>query len=209
MRKLYIFILLSITSFISACQTMTADKSALINSNPKSILILPVVNNSTEVKFPEAALAIHASQIVAEAGYYILSPSIIKEFFAENGYYEAQEIHDIPLDQLKKVFNVDAVLYPELEKFGTKYQIIRSSSGATIKGKLVDTRSGEVIWSDSARAEKESKGLLDALIAQVTDSLTDAASNLSVVAINNLLVPTPQKGLAPGHRSPDRNATPQ
>lgn len=205
MRKLYLLILLSVTAFISACQT-TANKSALINSNPKSILILPIVNNSTEVKFPETALATHASRIVAEAGYYIFSPYLIKEFFAENGYHEAQEIHDIPIEQLKKVFNVDAVLYPVLESFGTKYKVLLSSSGATISGKLVDTRSGDIIWSDSSTVEKASVGLLDALIAQIADSLTDTASNFSIVAIDNLLTPTPQKGLAPGHRSPDRNS---
>lgn len=206
MRKFYTFILLALTSLISACQT-PVDKSALINSNPKSILILPMVNNSTEVKFPEALLAIQSSQIVSEAGYYTFSPYIIKKFFADNGYHEAQEIHDIPLEQLRKIFGVDAVLYPVLENFGTKYKVLLSSSGATVSGKLMDTHTGEIIWKDSATAEKASVGLLDALIAQIADSLTDAASNFSIVAINDLLTPTPQKGLAPGHRSPERTST--
>jgi len=67
-------------------------------------------NESVEVG---AELAVYSSVVkpLAEAGYYVVPPTLVSETFRQNGYSKPTEIHSIRLGRLKEIFGSDAVLF--------------------------------------------------------------------------------------------------
>lgn len=201
--------LLGCSLLLTACAVnQPPDYTAFRNSDPKSILILPPVNESSEVG---AGDSVYSAVFipVAEAGYYPIPVAVTKEYFKANGMTEAFDIHHIPLKKLHEVFGADAVLYLTVNSFGSSYQILQSATTVTVSGRLIDTQTGETLWSGSGTAQQTSGGsglgaLVSAIISQVVNDASNLSHTLSVQAGFNLLSPTriDQRGWIFGHRSP-------
>ncbi len=59
------------------------DYSALENSRPRSILVIPPLNNSVEVNAPYVFLSTITAPL-AEKGYYVFPVAVIDRFLKEN-----------------------------------------------------------------------------------------------------------------------------
>ena len=88
----------------------TYDYTALKQAKPRSILVLPPVNESLDIKATHSLLA-HSSQPLAEAGYYVLPVALVDETFRQNGLTQADDMHAVDLKKLNDIFGADAVLY--------------------------------------------------------------------------------------------------
>ncbi len=190
-------ICLGISLLLSACASKKEpyDYSAYQQHKPKSILVVMPANDSLENKAPSAVLS-HSIKPLSEAGYYVFPAALVQETFVQNGIYDGEQIKDISLDKIKKIFNPDAVLYLNVEKYGTKYKVIDSQSTVTVSGKLVDVSSGQQLWSGTKTIAKSSvdhskSNLLGALIVaavtQVANTATDQSYGLSEQVVNQLL----------------------
>ncbi|MDD3774374.1 MAG: DUF799 domain-containing protein [Sulfurovaceae bacterium] len=206
-----LFATILIVSLFSGCQQPSPyDYTAFKAHHPKSILILPPVNNSTEIKATPSIYAT-ASLPLAESGYYVFPATLVYETFKENGLTMPNDIHDVSPAKLYKIFNADSALYITINDYGVKYKVIQSDVVVELKAKLVDLKSGETIWSGEARAssaerQSNNNGLLGALISaainQIVGQITDQGFNYGSIANNRLLSAGYNGGILYGHRSP-------
>ena len=126
------------------------------------------------------------TQPIAERGYYVFPVAIVDQFLKENGMPTAGEMHQVPLNKVAEVTGADAVMFITLEKYGSKYQVLRSATIVQIKARLVDTRSGILLWEGTGRAQQNSGGsgnifvdLIAAAVTQAVNSSLDQAHEVS------------------------------
>ncbi len=183
-----IFILLGLLIIVLTGCAVPApyDYSNLIASNPTSILVIPPRNNSMEVNAPYIFLSTITKPLV-EKGYYVFPVSVIDTFFKENGMQTTDDMNSIPLDKIREIIKPDAVLYADIEKWGQEYQIISSKGIVKYTFRLLDGKTGALLWDGKAEAIATSgdggggiAGLLvSAVVDQVMSSVLDPTVNLS------------------------------
>lgn len=92
---------------------------------PRSILVIPPLNESTAVQGTYSYLST-VSRPVAELGYYVFPVAVVDQFLKENGMPTAGEMHQVPPEKVREILGADAVMYVTLEQYGSKYQVINS-----------------------------------------------------------------------------------
>ncbi|APC18842.1 hypothetical protein BLL42_25210 [Pseudomonas frederiksbergensis] len=189
----------------------TVDYSAYKQSRPKTILVLPPLNNSPDVKASYSMLS-QVTYPLAEAGYYVLPIALVDETFRQNGLTTPADIHQAPANKLQEIFGADAALYITVTDYGTRYMVISSATVVTASAKLVDLKTGTTLWTGSASASSEEGsnnsggGLLGVLITaavkQIINSSTDAGHPIAGITSARLLSAGHSAGLLYGPRSP-------
>lgn len=175
---------------------------------PRSIVVLPPLNETTDVNAPYVFLST-VTRPLAESGYYVLPVAVVDAFMKENGLPTPGEMQGVSLEKIHEVLGADAVLYVTIESWGQKYRVISSDTEVKARAKLVDVATGETLWTGNAFARQSSSAgqsdligmLVAALINQVVASITDPAHELARVA-NGGMVFDQQSGLLLGPRHP-------
>lgn len=188
---------------MAGCKTIPPkDYTAFRQSDPHSILVLPPINESTEVIASYSVLTT-VTRPLSELGYYVIPVVMVDQLMKENGLALPAEMHQAPLAKLREVFGADAVLYLTVEKYGSKYQLISSNSIVFLRAELVDARTGTKIWDGRSEAVYSGQaGVIEALVTQVMNKLFDQAHQVAAMATAQLLLPKGQ-GLPLGPRHPD------
>ena len=194
------------------CATKQAayDYTAFKAAKPRSIVVLPPLNNSPEVNAGNSVYA-QVSYPLAEAGYYVLPVAVVGETFKQNGLTNAADIHGVDVRKLNEIFGADAGLYITIDKYGSTYTVIDSVAVVAVTAKLVDLKTGTLLWEGKASASNNEGGnnggggLIGALVAaavkQILNSTTDAAHPVAGVANARLLSAGMTNGLLYGPRS--------
>lgn len=179
----------------SGCVTpQPYDYTALKESKPRSIVVIPPMNNSIEANAPYVYLST-ITRPLAEKGYYVFPVSVIDHFMKENGLPTPAEMNSVPLDKIEENIGADAALYIIIDDWGQNYQITSSVAKVSVKLKLLDVKTGAVLWQASAYAQKNSGdgggGLLGAMVAalveQILSSSIDHTPMLSRAANSNAI----------------------
>jgi hypothetical protein len=198
---------------LAGCATKPFDYTNLRQHPPRSIVVLPPLNQSTAVQGTYGYLST-VTRPLAELGYYVFPVAVVDQFLKENGLPTAGEMHAAPLEKFAEILGADAVLFVTLEQYGTTYQIINSATTVKAKAKLVDTRTGLLLWEGMGLAQQNtgSSGNLiaDAIAAalgQIINSSTDSAHDVSRMA-NFSLFYTQDRGLLFGPYHPKYAAEP-
>lgn len=182
------------------------DYSAYRQSNPKSILVLPPLNESPDVRSVYSVYSV-VTEPLAESGYYVFPVAMVDQTFKDNGLSNPPEIHEVAPAKLHQIFGADAILYLVITKYGTTYSILDSRNEVAVQARLVDARSGALLWDGSAHASDGGSGgngrngLVTALIKQVISDATDGARQQARQASHQLLSAR-RDGLLYGPRSP-------
>lgn len=187
------------------------DYTAFINSKPASLLVLPPLNDSPDVKASPSVWA-HATRPLSEAGYYVLPVTLVDETFRQNGLSIATDVQELPAQKLREFFGADAALYMRIKSYGTKYAVVTSETRVEVEGRIVDLRNGVLLWegkafASSAEQQQQAQGglvglLVTALVKQVVGTATDAAFGYAATADARLLGAPRPNGVLPGPRSP-------
>jgi hypothetical protein len=211
MKILKIVFLTALITLLAGCAAKKPyDYSEFRKSDPKSILILPPKNMSPDVKATYSFYS-HTQRPVAEGGFYVFPISLVDETFKNNGLTVADDIHNIDLSKLREIFGTDAVLYIDIKNYGTRYMVLNSASIVTAEAKLVDAKSGNVLWQGKASASSEEGNnnqgglavlLVTAVIKQVMGTVLDQSHRIANITSNRLLSPTMPNGILYGPRSP-------
>ncbi|MDY4295852.1 MULTISPECIES: DUF799 domain-containing protein [unclassified Xanthomonas] len=198
---------------LSACATqpMSQDYSAYKASKPRSILVLPPVSHAPDVNASLSVLSVTTLPL-AEAGYYVMPVAPVYETFKQNGITVADEAQAVSPEKLREIFGADAALYITVEKYGAVYQIINSVVVVSANAKLVDLRTGTVLWQGQAQAssgENQNNAggglvgmLVTAAINQVVNQVTDQGHQMGNVASQRLLSAGHPGGLLYGPYNP-------
>jgi hypothetical protein len=203
------------TIWLGGCATPVAkyDYTAFRKAAPKSILILPPINQSPDIQASNGILAT-ATFPVAEDGFYVFPVAMVTQTFKENGVTSPDEIQQLPIAKLREVFGADAALYITVKSYGASYQVVASNVQVTLEAKLVDLRTGDLLWQGKASASNQegrsNQGgligmLVVALVEQVINSsVADPSYGVGAIANNRLLRARPDtNGMMYGPRSPD------
>lgn len=197
---------------LSACATPKApyDYTAFKAARPASILILPPINESPDVKASPAVMA-SAIYPLAEAGYYVLPVSLVDETFKQNGLTVAEDIANVAPEKLRSIFGADAALYMKVKRYGSSYFVIGSETVVTVEAKIVDLRGGGLLWQGEATAssaESNNNGggglaalLVAAVVKQIMSQQMDAGFVYANVANQRLLGAPVLNGVLFGPRS--------
>ncbi|KWE72676.1 hypothetical protein WL77_04365 [Burkholderia ubonensis] len=206
---------LSIVALLSACAQPVkhADYTAFKKSQPRSILVLPPLNETSDVAATYGMLS-QMTLPLAEAGYYVVPVAVMDEAFKQNGLTNAAEIQETSPAKLREIFGADAALYSKVSKYGSVYQVIDSTTVVTASAKLVDLKTGDVLWQGKGSASGKELGnnvnvggfgivgmLVQAAVKQIAHSLTDEAHDVAGLTSNRLLSAGPPTGLLYGPRS--------
>ncbi|MEM7674576.1 MAG: GNA1162 family protein [Myxococcota bacterium] len=187
MRILFIVLLLG----SSACATAQGyDYTNFEANRPQSILVLPPLNASPEVEAPGSWLST-VTRPLAERGYYVFPVHVVAAYMRDNGLPTAGEMHNVGLAKIDEVLGADAVLYTQIEEWGSSYFVVSTQVRVTLSYRLVHVKTGEILW-EGTRSEVSSSdnggggggaGLLGALIgavvSQIANSLTDPSRPLA------------------------------
>jgi hypothetical protein len=193
---------------LAGCAAKPYDYTNFRLHPPRSILVLPPLNESTAVE-ATWGYASTVSRPLAERGYYVFPIAVVDQFLKENGLPGAGEMHQAPLNKVREILGADAVLYITVEQYGTKYQLINAATIVKARAKLVDTRTQVPLWEGKTAVQQNSNsgsgGLIGAMVAaaltQIINSSIDAAHNLSRTA-NAVLIDTKDQGLLYGPYHP-------
>ncbi|ELB1482699.1 DUF799 family lipoprotein [Vibrio parahaemolyticus] len=152
MNMIKTLFLITCVSLLSACQTTQIERQTGFEEiNPKSILILPVVNKSVDV---DAPLAVYSSLpvMLAEKGYYVYPSNTVKTILEYEGLYEPAEVQALPTNKLADMFGADVFLYVTIEQWDTKYVLISSTTEVEFTYTFKD-REGNTIWEAAKKME--------------------------------------------------------
>jgi hypothetical protein len=204
---------LSIVALLSACahQVKRPDYTAFKKSQPRSILVLPPVNETSDVAATYGMLS-QMTLPLAESGYYVVPVAVMDETFKQNGLTNAVEIQGTPPAKLREIFGADAALYSKVTQYGTVYRILSSATVVSASAKLVDLRTGDVLWQGRASASNDEGGnnggggligmLVTAAVKQIANTLMDQSHDIAASTSSRLLSAGPPTGLLYGPRSP-------
>jgi len=163
---------------------------------PRSIVVLTPLNQSTDIKGAYSYLST-VTRPLAEMGYYVFPVAEVDELMKENGLPTAGEMQQAPLDKIGEIIGADSVLYVTLKKYGSKYEIISSVTTVSADAKLVDVKTGLILWEGTVTAQQSSGdsgggiigALITAAVTQVINSASDPAHDVSSMANFQLFTP--------------------
>lgn len=192
---------------LAGCATKPYDYTNFREHPPRSILVLPPLNESTEIEGTYSYLST-VTRPLAEHGYYVFPVAIVDQFMKENGMPTPGEMHQVPLNKIAEIIGADAVMYVTVLEYGTKYQILKSVPTVKAAAKLVDTRTGILLWEGKVVLVQQSNGsgnlladLIVAAVSQAVNTTTDQAHSLCGPA-NVILFTRKDEGLLYGPYHP-------
>lgn len=175
---------LSAVLILSACVTAppAKDYAAFRAASPRSILVVPALNNTVSVEAPDLFLST-ISQPFGERGYYMFPAYMVKRVLEEDGLSDAGLVHNADALRFGVLFGCDAVLFVSIERWESQYALIATSTNVQFDYTLKSCRTGEALWSDtqamtySPQASSSGNPLADLLAQAIVAALEKAAPN--------------------------------
>lgn len=184
--------ILAILSSGCAVQRQRADLDAFYAHQPRSILVIPVLNDTTEL----SASPVFVSTItrpLAERGYYVFPVYLTDLVLRDFGLAEAGHIHELPPQRFHELFGADAALYVVIKDWSSKYIILASSVVVEMDYMLKDTKTGTVLWQSTEKVFQNSNGagggLIGIAIAAAVNAMATDYEPLARQANNQAFLP--------------------
>ena len=174
---------LIVPALLLGCAHAPKDYTKLVAAQPRSILVVPVVNKSVDVNAADYFLSTVPIP-VAERGYYVFPVNLVKRLLEDDGLADPFLVHGADPMRLAALFGADAVLYVSIERWDAKYVVIQTSVTVQTKYLLKDGKTGDTLWQDEEKAVYSSNqnnqgGLIGAIVGA---AITKAAPNYMPLA---------------------------
>jgi hypothetical protein len=131
------------------------DYSAYFAHEPRSILVVPALNETTAVDAQPLYMTT-VSRPLAERGFYVFPVYLTELLLRDMGLPEPGLVHQLPLGRFRELFGADAVLFVTIKDWSNKYVLLQSSTVVTASFVLRDTRTGTVLWESTQSAARNS-----------------------------------------------------
>jgi hypothetical protein len=211
MKRLFLLASALITLVLAGCAKHTPyDYTAFKESKPKSILVLPPVNHSPDINASHSLSSVTTLPL-AEDGYYVFPVAVVDETFKQNGLTSPEDIRAVSVTKLRQIFGADAAMYIDITDYGSSYHVINSDTRVSANAKLVDLRTGKVLWTGVATAstledqQNNNAGiialLVQAAVAQIANTVSDKSHDMAIIASNRLFAAGTDGGVLYGPRS--------
>jgi hypothetical protein len=189
------------------------DYSAFRAAAPRSILVLPVVNDTNNVEAPALFLSTLPVPI-AELGYYVFPTYLVSRLLEDDGLADANLVHQADPVRVCGLFGADAALYVTIQSWVAKYIVLDTSVEVAFEYVLKDGKTGDTLWSErrsvvqssSAGYRSSGSGLADLVAMAVAAAVTKAAPDYMPLArqANAQVLLPPGVGLLPGPYAPQQ-----
>lgn len=186
MKRLILFAF--VCFFVSSCgmlNTVTRESqySKMYEEKPVTLLVMPPINNSTNVEAKDL-LYTSISRPLVEAGYYVVSPLLAMDILKAESAYDAELFFDAPLTMFNNFFGADAVVFSVIDSWTKKGMGIQTKIRYVIKSAYTN----EILFDRSCdlyldlSVDSGSSGLLGALIDLTASVISTAATDHIVAA---------------------------
>ena len=182
MRHIITFfsVLLAALLFASCAATYTRGSlyPNLYEERPVTLLVMPPINNTTNVEAKEL-LYTSISQPLVEAGYYVVSPHLAMELLKAESAYDAEMFIDRDAAIFGRVFGADAVVFSVIDVwrktgFGIETKIRYIVRSTTTNEVLFDRCCDLYLDMQTHRGGNSLFGqLVDLAAAAISTALTD------------------------------------
>ncbi len=147
MKRLAVLLLFSL---LGACAALEPKPNPALDTfrsvAPRSILIVPVVNESLEIDAGNYLLSTLPVQL-AERGYYVFPVNTVKVVLEQEGFYEAARVHQQPPEVLARLFGADAILYLTIKRWDAQYVVTNTTVTVQLEYRMV-AADGTEIWRE-------------------------------------------------------------
>ena len=211
MRLSRIFTLFVSVAGLAACAhpAPPKDYAEFRAAAPRSILVVPVVNKSTEVTAPDNFL-VSLSQPLAERGYYVFPVNMVKHTMEDGGLADADLVAQADPVRVAGLFGADAVLYASIEHWESRYIVISATTVVDVHYMLKSGKTGATLWDETVHTEYSPKSqntgnpLATLIAAAITAALEKASPSYIPLANQANLVAfyTKGRGVPPGPYDP-------
>lgn len=180
MKRPYVSIaILAILSFVllSGCgitRTRREMYPLMYAKAPASVLILPPVNNSSNLEAKEY-FACSLSEAVGRQGYYVFPVEAVFNVLRDEGLYETETLGPAVLANLRDYFGADAVLHTEIEYWEKVWLLTSGTLYIRARYHLISTQTGEVLWNFRSETEVKLESQSDKLVWAMVESAIKTA----------------------------------
>lgn len=195
-----------IALLLAGCvQQAVRDYSAFRAADPRSILIVPVINNTVEVSAPDYFLST-ISKPVAERGFYVFPVHLVKRVSEDEGMSDSNLVHAADPTLLAKYFGADAVLYVTIERWDARYAVFSTSVTVEFSYLMKDGKTGAELWSEkqtyvyTPQNSNSGNAMADLIASAINAAATKAAPSYVPLAqaANQTAVTAKHRGLPAG-----------
>ena len=168
----------ALTLILGGCATapLKSDYSALQAEAPRSILVVPALNNTASVTAPDWFLST-ISPPFANRGYYVFPANMVRGVLNDSGLSDAGLVHSVDARRLQSLFGCDAVLFININKWDAKYMVLSTTTEVQFDYELRSCKTNASLWKNSQsiayRPQNSSSGnpiaalIADAIVAAI------------------------------------------
>ena len=205
MKKISLSIVLVISSLLllNSCASLPKQQAfpKMYEENPLVFLIMPPINNSSQVDAKDYFYTTMCVPI-AEAGYYVLPPMATLSALQNESAYDSERFIDGDLKALGNYFGADVAVFTIIKAWDK--QVIGSTICIEIEYIFKSTKTNEILYNRDAtiRCNTSSsygnRGLLDVLISAIKTAVIDYVS-IAVMCNESALDDIPYGKYHPSH----------
>ncbi len=141
---------------------------------PKSIAILPLYNETIDIEAPKLVYPMIV-RALEDKDYYVVPPLLVLEMLAEvKNVREGGQMNAYSVKDLGEMLHADTLLMVTLTDWSTKYLVVASTVTVAATFRLVDVKSGALLWETSVTRAKGSGAQSDSLLKMVVDATVNA-----------------------------------
>jgi hypothetical protein len=211
-KLLAVYLLILVFLAVSGCATAPKkDFTAFKSENPRSVLVIPVVNKSVEVNAADYFLST-LSIPIAERGYYVFPVDVVKHLLEDDGLADSSMVHGADTMKLCNLFGADSVLYVSIERWDAKYLVLTTQVTVAFDYAIKGCKTGDILWKHQqtmvySPQNQGGGGGIGTLVAMaISAAMTKAAPNYMPLArqANGMAFKYPEgPGFPAGPYSPD------
>lgn len=152
MRRIPFLFLLLTFLILSGCvpKAELSKQEKFLSASPRSILIVPVVNESVDITAADYMLSTLTIPI-AERGYYVFPINAVKRVLEDDGLADSSLVHSAPTSKLANLFGADAVLYIVVEQWDAKYMVLTTTTTVALSYQIRDGKTNDVLWENKVK----------------------------------------------------------
>ena len=155
----------------------------MYEEDPRSILVLPAMNESTAADAKDY-YATTIEMPIAQIGYYVFPMEMVGDILKQEGVYDTELLYSMPADKFYDYFGADAVMFTRIKKWDVSYAVVASSLTVTIASEIVSTKTNEQLWQyegsvtvDLSGGNSGNGGLAGLLAQAIATAINTAAAD--------------------------------
>ena len=190
MSRKPVAVFVSILSLLAVSGCATAPKkdfTAFQAENPRSVLVIPVVNKTVEVNAADYFLST-LSIPLAERGYYVFPVDVVKHLLENDGLADSAMVHGADTMKLCNLFGADSVLYASIERWDAQYLVLTTQVTVAFDYTIKGCKTGDVLWNQkqtmvyAPQNQNTGSPIANLVVMAISAAMTKAAPNYMPLA---------------------------